>query len=603
MTQSPAALYRTIVVVDVVGFTSPDRSRPDRLALREGMYDLLKVAFGECGVDFGSCVREDRGDGALILLPIGISKTVVADQLPERIAVALRRYNVTRVPQAQMRLRVSVNSGDVVCDGNGWVGEAIDIAFRVVEAPPVKAAFAVSDRLVAFISPPGFYDDVIKPDSGLLPDSYTAVPVSVKTFTETVYFRLIGEPSRSTQRTSVALPPPAEKGTATEVGDLVLDLVPPGGLTKLRRHLTRMDVPQLSVMVSRALGPAIPLPSLAGVSDAWDAFKLLTDFNASPDGVPPAITFLRLLAERTGGESAIVLNDWIDDQAHRLRLGPALAEQRETRPPLADRARLHLMIMVEPVSADPDRCTLAFWRQDDPSVWPPPLGGLREVGIGEVEYRVDELILEAEDVWSDQRIAAAVEFLLPRALINLPVQRWAKEHTTGQPEPLRYGYRLGIRSLERMRSKHWHRAWKVRWNSMLEDPSADRLHYSGCPEFEEFAIDAILSDERWVGLVMAKPPSPQPEPDELPDELTTALRGGLPVILWHPEAGPENLRELLDWLLDEESGFIGLPERRKLANSRAALPFNHSLLQDLVVLWDDPQRVVALGQPLIPNRQ
>ncbi|MBN6041082.1 hypothetical protein [Amycolatopsis sp. 195334CR] len=602
MSQLPPALYRTIVVVDVEGFTSPGRSLSDRLALREGMYDLLKIAFGESGVDFGSCASEDRGDGALILLPIGISKTVVADQLPERIAVALRRYNVTRVPEAQMRLRVSVNSGDVVHDGNGWVGQAIDIAFRVVEAPPVKTAFAVSDRLVAFISPPGFYDEVIKLDSGLLPDSYTAVPISVKTFTETVYFRLLGEPVRPKPQTSVALSPPPEKAVSAEVGDdLVLELIPPSGLAELRRQLTRMDVPRLSVLVSRALGPAVPLPSLAGITDAWDAFELLTDFNAGPDGIPPAISFLRLLAAGTGGAPAAAVNDWIDDQAHRLRLGPALAEQRRTQPPLTESSRLHLMIMVEPVSADPGRCTLAFWRQDDPDVWPPPLGGIREVGIDEVEYRVDELILETEDVWSDQRIAAAVEFLLPRTLINLPIQRWAKEHATGQPEPLRYGYRLGIRSLERMRSKHWHRAWNVRWNSMLEDPSAERLHYSGCPEFEEFPIDAILSDERWIGLVMAKPPAP--EPDALPDELTTALRGGLPVILWHPEAGPENLRELLDWLLDEESGFIGLPERRKLANSRAALPFEHSLVEDLVVLWDDPKRVIVLGQPLLPNRQ
>ncbi|MFD6069517.1 VMAP-C domain-containing protein, partial [Amycolatopsis lurida] len=112
----------------------------------------------------------------------------------------------------------------------------------------------------------------------------------------------------------------------------------------------------------------------------------------------------------------------------------------------------------------------------------------------------------------------------------------------------------------------------------------------------------ILSDDHWVGLVLAKPPSPQAEPGGVPDELTSALRSGLPVVLWHPDAEPENLRELLDWVLAADSGFIELPDRRKLANSGAAVPFKNSLAHDLVVMWDDPKRVIVLDQPLIPTR-
>ncbi|MFD5245899.1 hypothetical protein ACFWIW_15200 [Amycolatopsis sp. NPDC058340] len=597
MARPTRALDRTIVVVDVVGFTAPDRNRLDRLAVHQGMYEVLKIAFAESGVDFDSCAHEDRGDGALILLPPGTTKSLVADLLPERLAVALRRYNHTRTPQAQMRLRVSLNSGEVIGDDNGWVGDAVDIAFRILDAQPVKEAFAESDRTIAFISSERFFADVIEKDPGLLPELYHPLPVSVKTFTGTAYLRLHGDviPDAVVVRAEDLFP--------ADLEGPVLELIPRKDLVGLRRHLTGMRVPNQAVMVSRALGPAVPPPRLDGVTDAWEVFQLLTDFNAGPDGIPPALTFLCLLAENAGGgKPDAMIEGWLANQARSLRLTPAFGHQRLTRTPIPDRPHLHLLIMLEPVSADPTRCTLAFWRQDDPEIWPPPLGDVREIGIEEVELRVDDVILETEGIWSGQSMSASVEFLLPRTLINLPVQRWAKEHETGQPQPLRYGYRLGIRSLERMRARHWHRAWHVRWDSMVKDPAPDRLHYSGCPEVGDHPIDAILSDEHWVGLVLAKPPSPQAKPGGAPDELTTALRSGLPVVLWHPDAEPETLRELLDWVLAAESGFNELPDRRKLANSGMAVPFRNSLAHDLVVMWDDPKRVIVLDQPLIPTR-
>ncbi|WP_410603571.1 hypothetical protein [Amycolatopsis sp. lyj-90] len=603
MAQPTQALDRTIVVVDVEGFTSPERNPLDRLAVRRGMYEVLRIAFAESDVDFDSCVSEDRGDGALILLPPGTTKSLVADRLPDRIAVALRRHNHTRTPQAQIRLRVSLNSGEVLNDGNGWVGDAVDTAFRILDAQPAKEAFAESDRMIAFISSQRFFVDVIAQDPGLLPELYSPIPVSVKTFTGMAYLRLHGELTVAATKPASFAAEATEDLFLADLNNAVLELIPRKDLATLHRRLTRMEVPRLPVMVARALGPAVALPPLDGVTDAWDAFHLLTDFNAGPDGIPPAVTFLALLAENVEGEPGAVLGNWIADHARALRIGPAIAHQRQNRPPIPERPHLYLVIMIEPISADPTRCTLAFWRQDDPEVWPPALGGVREIGIDEVEYRVDDVILETEGVWSGQSVSASVEFLLPRTLINLPVQRWAKEHGTGQPQPLRYGYRLGIRSLERMRARHWHRAWNVRWDSMVKDPTADRLHYSGCEEFEGHPIDAILSDDHWVGLVLTKPPSLQPEPGAVPDELTAALRSGLPVVLWHPDAEPETLRELLDWVLAADDGFIKLPDRRKLANSGMAVPFKNSLAHDLVVMWDDPKRVIVLDQPLIPSRQ
>lgn len=590
MTQLTPAVHRTIVVVDVAGFTDPSRQDTDQFAVRQGMYEVLKTAFADSGIDFDSCESEDRGDGALILVPPDVSKSTIADRLPDRLVAALRRYNSTRVPKAQFTLRVALHSGDIRHDGDGWVGHAVNLAFRILDAPEAKTALRDSGRMVGLIVSEHFYTEVIQHDPGAVPESYLQVAVSVKTFTGVAWLRLLGH--------DMTTRPSAEAGTHEQVAELI----PSGDLNTLRDWLSVREVPQLALLVNRAGGTAIPPPHHDDVRSAWDAFQYLVDFNAGPNGIPPALLFLDLLARELGGELGDTIVRWVDEQARRLRLLRELEQQRLTRAPVPEEPHLHLTIMLEPDAIDAGRCVLSFWRQDDPLVWPPPRGGVCEVPVDELEYRVDEVILDAEGVWSVQGISAAVEFLLPRTLLHLPVLSWRKEHRSGQPKFLCYDYRLSIRSLERMRSKHWHRVWHMRWDSMLKDPSADRLYHSGSAESQEHPIDAVLSDPRWVGLVMARTPSPQPGPGAEPDELVSALRSGLPVILWHPEAGPEDLRELIDWVLGGERGFMDLLALRKSAHLPSG-PVNDALVRDLVVMWDDPKRVIVLDQPLIPTQQ
>lgn len=586
MTLTPA-VHRTIVVVDVAGFTDSSRLDVDHFAVRHGMYEVLKTAFADSVIDFDSCESEDRGDGALILVPPTVSKSVIADFLPNRLVAALRRYNSTRVPMSQFKLRVALHSGDIRHDGGGWVGHPVNLTCRIIEADDAKKALRETDRLVALIVSEHFYTEVIQNDPGTLPESYQPITAAVKNFNAPARLRLLGH--EVTTRSAVE---PGER-------ERVLDVVPANELDTIRSWLSGHDVPRMGVLMSHA-APAVPVPQQENVPDAWEAFQFLSEYNAGPDGVPPSMLFLQLIATELGGETGESLRGWVADQARRLRLGRELENHPVNRTPVPDEPHLHLTIMLEPDAIDPGRCVLSYWRQDDPTSWPPTRGDIREVSMDELEYRVDEVILDAEGAWANQGISAAVEFLLPRTLLNLPVGRWSKEHASGKPHPLSFDYRVNIRSLERMRTKHWHRAWHVRWDSMLEDPSADRLHYSGAEESQERPIDAVLSDPRWVGLVMAKPPSPQPEPGTEPDELVSALRGGLPVIFWHPEAGPEDLRELVGAVLRGENGFRDLHDRRKKANSTGTV--NNALVRDLVVMWDDPKRVIVLDQPLIPTQ-
>lgn len=581
--------HRTIAVVDVADFTNPDRNVADLVAVQEGLYNILHIAFAESGVDLDSCDVEDRGDGALIMIPPWVSKSMLADRLPDRLVAVLRRYNAVRLETTRLKLRVGIHAGDVRRNENGWVGHAVNLASRILEAPEVKAALLRSDGPLALIASDYFYNEVIEHDPGLAPETYRRIEISVKTFSGSIWLRIPGE----------TIPTPTRLTSVSDGwDDDTLDFIPREELETIRDWLADLEIPHMAALTTRAVGPAIRPPHHGS---AWDIFRYLTDFNAGLDGVPPSLAFLKLLASAVGGEFQTKVSAWVDKQTRRLRLAPVPDDVYIARQRL-DVPDLHLMIAVEPQPSDPGRWRLSSWRQEDPHVWPPTRGGVREVALDELEYRVDEIVLDAEQAWADQAAAAVIEFVLPRDLLTLPVYQWCKEHASGEPRPLALDYQLRLRSLERMRNTAWHRRWKMRWEEVSRRPSLDRIYPFG-PSSTEERIDAVLSDPRWVGLVMEQPPSPLSRPAPVPDPLTAALRAGLPFICWHPTARPEEVRQQINWLLEGDRGLADLPERHRTAVLAApARPGGRELVYDWAVLWDDPYRVVDLDSAPAPSR-
>ncbi|MEC3977825.1 VMAP-C domain-containing protein [Amycolatopsis sp. H20-H5] len=389
----------------------------------------------------------------------------------------------------------------------------------------------------------------------------------------------------------------------------VHDLLPAPDLARLHEWLTGVPAPRLDSLVRRMS----PRPeTVIRPADAWEAFSFFADFNAAPGGLPPALALLELVARELDAGKAAELRKWNSNQARRLRLDAELEALRteEVSPDPAN-TRLHLMIVVQPDGLAADRYLLSHWRQEDPAEWPPPRGEIRLVSVDELELCVDDLVVEAERAWSEHRGEVALEFVLPRPLLALPVHLWCKERASGYPKPLCFDYPIVIRSLERMTSRQWHRVWHQRWESHMADPSAGRVYFleaadrgfadPGADDQGEmsaekaFRLDAVLSDQQWTVMVLASSPPLHPGPDG--DALTVALRSGLPALLWHPEASSEALREVVGGFV--ASGGLGdLPARaqvsRRAAFQQSASPFGTNTARDLVVLWDDPRRLVFL---------
>jgi len=150
--------YRAIVALDIESSTT--RPNPVKGELRNKVYELFEVAL--CTAGIGKRFRDrfiDRGDGILALIhPVDQApKALLLNRAVPLLGRLLAEYNASlprhSQPQRQLRLRVVVHAGDVHYDANGCYGEALDVAFRLLDAARVKKALReTADPLVLVIS-------------------------------------------------------------------------------------------------------------------------------------------------------------------------------------------------------------------------------------------------------------------------------------------------------------------------------------------------------------------------------------------------------------------------------------------------------------------
>jgi hypothetical protein len=150
--------YRAIVALDIERSTS--RPDPVKAELRNKTYELFDAALHSAGIHKRHRDRYiDRGDGLLALIhPVDQApKALLLNRAIPALSSLLADYNAS-LPypsrlQRQLRVRVVTHAGDVRYDTNGCFGEALDIAFRLLDAVPVKRALReTADPLILVIS-------------------------------------------------------------------------------------------------------------------------------------------------------------------------------------------------------------------------------------------------------------------------------------------------------------------------------------------------------------------------------------------------------------------------------------------------------------------
>jgi class 3 adenylate cyclase len=167
-----------LFAVDVAGFTSPHRDSDIQLYIREAFYRILSQAFEASQLGWGNCLHEDRGDGALVIVPSGMPSAMVVDPLLDRLRADLRKHNRVSTEAARIQLRVAIHIGPVIRDEHGVTGNSVRHVFRLLDAPVLRRALASSGEDLALIVSDHFYDTVIRHAPGVI-DSGTFHPAKV----------------------------------------------------------------------------------------------------------------------------------------------------------------------------------------------------------------------------------------------------------------------------------------------------------------------------------------------------------------------------------------------------------------------------------------
>ncbi|MFG2091466.1 tetratricopeptide repeat protein [Spirillospora sp. NPDC048824] len=176
--EASLAVHRSILCVDVQGYGG--RTNWDQLAVRSGLFKALHEALAESGVPETSFEREDRGDGALVLIKPDVPKERLAGPFPPALARLLERHNSSAPPGARIKIRVAVHAGEVHYDDHGVTGTAINKTFRLLDAEPLKDALRDSPGIVALITSDWFYQEVVQQCPTCDAAAYRPAQVSVK---------------------------------------------------------------------------------------------------------------------------------------------------------------------------------------------------------------------------------------------------------------------------------------------------------------------------------------------------------------------------------------------------------------------------------------
>lgn len=146
-------MYRSIVAVDLEGSTI--RTNTVKGELRRMMYALLERSLEAAAITATHLEPvTDRGDGVLLLIRPhdDVPKTVLLGRLIPLLTALLVEYNAAVPhPAMRIRLRAVVHAGEVHSDNRGFYGEAIDVAIRLLDSPPVKGALRQATSPLALV--------------------------------------------------------------------------------------------------------------------------------------------------------------------------------------------------------------------------------------------------------------------------------------------------------------------------------------------------------------------------------------------------------------------------------------------------------------------
>lgn len=174
-------VHQSIFTFDVEGFSAPHRDDAAQLAVRAALHGIVRESFAVAGIGWDSCAYEDRGDGAIVIVPADVSKVLLLDPLPHALRSALLEHNRGAPLAERIRLRVAIHAGEITRDEQGLSGTDLVLACRLLDATELRTALVHADVPVAFIVSDAVYEGIVRHRyRGIDAAAYHPVSVLVK---------------------------------------------------------------------------------------------------------------------------------------------------------------------------------------------------------------------------------------------------------------------------------------------------------------------------------------------------------------------------------------------------------------------------------------
>ena len=154
---------RTILLIDIENYSKRDDH--EQAYLRRILFDITDRAEESAGIDKTLRLRADRGDSVMELIDARSSVPALLRALVTDVPAHLHAVNRMASASAQIRLRAVVAVGYVRIDEHdGWVGNDLNLACRLLDAELLRAALREREDDFALCVAEGVYQGIVQHD-------------------------------------------------------------------------------------------------------------------------------------------------------------------------------------------------------------------------------------------------------------------------------------------------------------------------------------------------------------------------------------------------------------------------------------------------------
>ncbi|WP_147982193.1 VMAP-C domain-containing protein [Streptomyces sp. MS191] len=332
-----------------------------------------------------------------------------------------------------------------------------------------------------------------------------------------------------------------------------------------------------------------------------EAVVLLEDLAAPPHQAPPVLRFAAAVAARAGlhpGTREDLL-EWAERFARRLGVPVPRAPHPGQEASYGGRdGGVRLVVRLKNYQPGSPDCMLAVWLHHGEGRWIPLAVDDEPQPPSRIAARFGTFLKTAEDYAGGP--PSRVEFMLPRSLLDLPVDRWAVRRREGTGDvdlPLGALCPVVVRDLERPDDPWVRERWARRWREYedLHDLPAERAAWVSLGH-DRSPVTTVEQLERALAVVVEPPPRhSRARLGSVARTVETALDAGVPVVLWGRDESDADgcvdsgaLRAAVRYLMSRGSPGR-LPERITSLRKEAFYSGEPSPADQLALVWDGPE--------------